>query len=180
MASIFSHAIVASGIGRALPKNVRNWKLIFFGVFCACIPDADVLSFTFGIPYESMFGHRGFFHSFFFNMLLALLIVFSWYKTDPKKILIAAYLFICGATHGLLDAMTTGGTGIAFFSPFDETRYFLPWRVIQVSPIGVGKFFSEWGVRVIKSELYWIILPTVLFVLMKIAAEKISNRQQKV
>ena len=26
---------------------------------CAVLPDADVLAFRFGIPYESVWGHRG-------------------------------------------------------------------------------------------------------------------------
>ena len=65
------------------------------------------------------------------------------------------------ASHGLLDAMTNGGLGIAFFAPFDDGRYFLPWRPIEVSPIGAGAFFSEWGLRVIKSELLWVWLPVV-------------------
>jgi hypothetical protein len=35
-------------------------------------------------------------------------------------------LFLATAGHGLLDAMTNGGLGLAFFSPFDNHRYFLP------------------------------------------------------
>lgn len=33
--------------------------------------------------------------------------------------------------------LTDGGLGVAFFSPFDNKRYFLPWRPIRVSPISV-------------------------------------------
>ena len=51
--------------------------------------------------------------------------------------------------------MTDGGLGIAFFSPFDPTRYFLPWRPILVSPIGAG-FFSQRGAAVLWSELLWV------------------------
>jgi inner membrane protein len=62
------------------------------------------------------------------------------------------------AAHDLLDAMTDGGLGIALFSPFDRTRYFLPWRPIRVAPIG-GGFFSEYGLRALASEARWIWLP---------------------
>jgi inner membrane protein len=55
--------------------------------------------------------------------------------------------------------MTDGGLGIAFFSPFDRTRYFLPWRPIRVSPIGVASFFSRWGLEVLASELVYVWLP---------------------
>ena len=62
------------------------------------------------------------------------------------------------------DAMTTGGLGVAFFSPFDNSRYFFPWRPIKVSPIGIGKFFTMRGIQVLKSELLWIGLPSIVFI----------------
>jgi hypothetical protein len=43
--------------------------------------------------------------------------------------------------------MTDGGLGAAFFAPFDNKRYFLPWRPIQVSPISVHRFFTPRGFR---------------------------------
>jgi len=52
------------------------------------------------------------------------------------------YFFLATASHGLLDALTDGGLGVAFFAPFDNHRYFLPWRPIHVSPIGAGRFFT--------------------------------------
>jgi inner membrane protein len=72
------------------------------------------------------------------------------------------YFLVATASHGLLDAMTDGGLGVAFFSPFDNHRYFLPWRPIHVSPIGVGRFFSERGLAVLQTELLWIWLPAAL------------------
>jgi inner membrane protein len=62
----------------------------------------------------------------------------------------------------LLDALTTGGKGVAFFAPFDNTRYFFPWQVIKVSPIGVKNFFSDRGVAVLLSELKWIGIPLLI------------------
>jgi inner membrane protein len=56
--------------------------------------------------------------------------------------------FLITASHGILDAFTNGGLGIALFSPFDNSRYFFPFRPIQVSPIGAG-FFSMRGLRVL-------------------------------
>lgn len=66
------------------------------------------------------------------------------------------YFFLATASHGFLDAMTNGGLGVAFFSPFNNVRYFLPWRPIRVSPIGVTRFFSHRGLEVVQSELLWI------------------------
>jgi inner membrane protein len=58
--------------------------------------------------------------------------------------------------------MTDGGLGVAFFSPFDNHRYFLPWTPIRVSPIGLGRFFSPRGLEVLQSELLWIWLPAAV------------------
>ena len=44
--------------------------------------------------------------------------------------------------------MTDGGLGVAFFAPCDEMRYFLPWRPVMVSPIGVVEFFTHYGARI--------------------------------
>ena len=76
------------------------------------------------------------------------------------------YLFLATASHGVLDAMTNGGLGVAFLSPFDNSRYFLPWRPIRVSPIGLGRFFGQRGYLVLQNELLWIWLPAGLFALL--------------
>jgi hypothetical protein len=53
------------------------------------------------------------------------------------------FFFLATASHGLLDAMTDGGLGVAFFSPFDKHRYFFPWTPIRVSPIGLTRLFQR-------------------------------------
>jgi inner membrane protein len=58
--------------------------------------------------------------------------------------------------------MTNGGLGVALYWPFSLKRIFLPFRPIQVSPIGVGSFFTEWGLRVIVSELIWVLIPAIV------------------
>jgi inner membrane protein len=59
--------------------------------------------------------------------------------------------------------MTNGGLGVALYWPFSAERIFLPFRPIQVSPIGVGRFFTEQGVAVIKSEFIWVLIPSFVF-----------------
>ena len=75
-------------------------------------------------------------------------------------------------SHGLLDAMTDGGLGIAFFSPFSNTRYFLPWRPIMVGPINVLHAFSAWGGKIALSELKWVGGPCAATVLAILAIRK--------
>jgi inner membrane protein len=66
------------------------------------------------------------------------------------------YLFAATASHGLLDAMTDGGSGVAFFSPFENSRYFFPFTPIRVAPIGITRFFTARGLEVLRSELLWV------------------------
>jgi inner membrane protein len=136
---------------------------------CAMLPDLDVIAFFFGIPYGDMFGHRGFTHSFFFAALVgAVAAAHVSHRPHPLhrshlSPLTPLFLWFAAltASHGILDAMTNGGRGIAFFAPFSDERYFFPWRPIQVSPIGVG-FFSARGVLVLASEAGWIWVPSAI------------------
>jgi len=61
-------------------------------------------------------------------------------------------IFFCVASHGLLDALTNGGRGIALLWPFTNARYFAPWRPIPVAPIGL-RFLSSRGLHVALVEL---------------------------
>jgi len=166
MASIFGHALASIAIGSSFTKAMRNLKFWLLGVFCAIFPDADVIGFKFGIKYASFFGHRGFTHSLVFALLFGFLIAFIFYNKKKNFLYYAAFFILATVSHSILDAITTGGLGVAFFSPFDNTRYFFSWRPIQVSPIGATKFFSSWGLRVLKSELIWIGLPSLGYILL--------------
>jgi len=170
MASVFGHAMASSAITSCFSITKKDAFLLFFvAIGCSIIPDADVLTFRFGIPYEHPFGHRGFTHSFFFAIILAFLFRWLFFFNTPRNSsrgwTIVLLLFLSTASHGILDAMTTGGRGIAFFAPFDNTRYFLPWRVIRVSPMSASRFFSEWGIRVLFSEAFWIGIPSILILI---------------
>jgi inner membrane protein len=179
--TIFTHAVVAGGAGhifgggKRLP--LRFWVL---SVVCSILPDSDVVSFSFGLPYSHFFGHRGFFHSILFASVLSVFVVcvfFRSYKLFSKTWWIyVSYFFVAGASHGVLDAFTDGGLGIALFSPFDSTRYFFPFRPLLVSPIGLKSFFSEWGAKVMITEVIYAWLPLlVLIIVVRIIRHKSSN-----
>src|ERR1700740_3283586 len=95
----------------------------YYGVaaLLSVAPDADVLAFRFGIPYGSRFGHRGFSHSLCCATLLSLLVATlgSSYFGVPWWLL-ASFAWVVVVVHSLLDALTDGGMGIAFFTPFDD------------------------------------------------------------
>ncbi len=186
MASAFSHAVASFAIGsitkisKQLSAKGFDWKFWLLGAFCAAIPDADAIGFKLGVPYDSFWGHRGFTHSFVFALLLALVVTFTFYNAEKPGTkrwwLLLLFFFLATASHPILDAMTTGGLGVAFFSPFDNTRYFFPFRPIKVSPISISRFFTQWGWRVIKSELVWVWLPSFFIIIIAQIIKKLSAR----
>ena len=170
MASAFAHALVALAMGKTIKNRELGWRELGLGAFCSVLPDFDVMGFYFGIQYGDLWGHRGMTHSILFAVLLAGGLVALWYRGRPATAMAGLYLyfFFCTLSHGVLDAMTDGGLGVAFFSPFDTTRYFFPLRPGLVSPIGISEFFSAYGVRVLANEVVWIWLPScALFVVLR-------------
>src|SRR5258705_2623659 len=141
--TIFSHAIVATAAGqwlspRANPPRLRSrgaesripnpGPFWFWTIVCAMLPDADVIGFSFGIQYGDMFGHRGFTHSLFFAALIGLVAADALTRSASKtnSLGVGGWQLGVGAlwawfaavtmSHGVLDAMTNGGRGIAFFA----------------------------------------------------------------
>lgn len=170
MASAFTHGFVGLAFARLYAPGRMPLKFWVASALCGILPDVDAVGYMFGVRYESLFGHRGFTHSFLCAFLVAVLVttlLFREISTASRAWWgMVVFFFVVTASHAVLDAMTTGGLGVAFFSPFDTTRYFLPWRPIRVSPIGVASFFSEWGVRVIVSEFLWVWLPLLVLLLL--------------
>jgi inner membrane protein len=166
--SVFSHAVAALSIGTCFYRPAVSKRIWVAGALCSIVPDLDVIGFRFGIHYGDFWGHRGFTHSLLFAALLAgSTVILGFQRAMPQlsRYVVWSYLFLATASHGLLDAMTDGGLGVAFFAPFDNRRYFLHWRPIQVSPIGVGRFFTDRGLSVLRSELLWIWIPALVLAL---------------
>jgi inner membrane protein len=163
MASVFGHAVVGFTLTKVIDKQNIKW-LMLAAIFSTILPDFDVVAFKLGIPYDHPLGHRGFSHSILFAIIWALILMFTLGK--KHKIIWFSVIFLSTLSHGFFDAMTSGGKGVGFFIPFDNNRFFFPFREIKVSPLGVEKFFSEWGLQVIFSEFKYIVIPCfiILFV----------------
>jgi inner membrane protein len=166
MASAFTHSFVALALGKASTAEKMPLRFWVLSVVCSLLPDADILGFYFGTGYGDMLGHRGFTHSLLFALIVGLITALLAFPSVPKFSKkwrsLVLYFFTVTASHGFLDAMTNGGYGIGFFMPVDNTRYFLPWRPLTVSPIGVHGFISRWGWDVIKGEFLWVWTPMLL------------------
>jgi inner membrane protein len=128
-------------------RSLAAWSAL------SMLPDIDVVGFSVGVRYADPWGHRGATHSFAFATVvgsIAGLVAARRFRVPPARTM----LFTCAvlASHPLLDALTDGGLGCALLWPFDLTRYFAPWRPIQVAPIGLD-FLTPYGAIVALSEL---------------------------
>ncbi|NBD19803.1 hypothetical protein GTZ97_03840 [Aquabacterium fontiphilum] len=160
MPSVFSHIAVPIATRIGIGKDLLPAKLLFLGLLLSILPDADVLLLRLGVPYESEFGHRGASHSLVFAFIAATICAFSYARAYSRTFFWPwLYLFICAASHPLLDTCTNAGHGAAILWPFSEQRVFAPLRPIEASPLSLRRFFGEPGLRVILSELLWVWLP---------------------
>lgn len=168
MASAFAHAAAGAAFWPLFRTTTTPRHVWAAGAVLAIIPDIDVIGFHYGVAYGDLLGHRGLTHSLLVAIVLGGLL--GWIMTrehgTPDRLRTMSYLALAMASHGILDAMTTGGLGVALFAPIDDGRYFFPWRPIAVSPIGVRPFFSERGLAVLLNEALWVGLPSLAIALL--------------
>lgn len=167
MASLFTHTV--SGLALAAPFVATGSprRLLALAPLAACVPDLDVAAFRFGIPYAHPLGHRGFSHSILFAALLAWALTHLCFKAEERRLRGPVFLtlFIAGASHGLLDALTDGGLGVGFFIPFWNERFFFPVRPLAVSPLRVRAFFTLRGWMILRTEMVWVWIPSGLLMI---------------
>lgn len=161
MPTLITHAIapVVARVGLG-SQRISN-RLLAVACCAAVAPDADVLAFLFGIPYGDPLGHRGLSHSITLALLVGFACSFAYKWLQSGRVL--AFLFVAAsmASHGLFDALTNGGLGVAFFWPFSDARYFFPNQPIEVSAIGLKYLFTERTLIVLKSEILWVWFPSL-------------------
>jgi inner membrane protein len=159
MPTVMSHAVVGLTLGTlgAFPRRRRAFWLA--SALLPVLPDLDVFGRAVGIAFYSPWGHRGASHSFAAAAVVGVVAALLLHRRlGARPAPLAVYFALITASHGVLDALTDGGPGVAFFAPFDGTRYFFPWRPVPVSPLA-SSFFGEWGWRVFRAELAMIWLP---------------------
>jgi inner membrane protein len=183
MPSIFTHVFIAGALGKTYTAEKMSARFWVLAAACSILPDIDIIGyFFFGIRYNSMFGHRGFFHSLPFALLVGVLVVMIAFPTiqrfSRKWWGLVAFFFLVTASHGILDSMTDKGMGVGFFIPFDNTRYFMPWRPIYASPMKIARFFSQAGIEVLTAEVLYIWVPTIVFLAGVFAYRKVRNNQR--
>lgn len=160
MASPLTHAVVAVTIAAVHDLQLRAARTWLVAIACAIAPDIDALGFWLGVPYESFWGHRGFTHSMAFAVLLSGICA-GWisHSAAMSRMRLWSVYVMATLSHGVLDAMTDGGLGVAFFSPLDQTRYFFPFRPIHVSSMSLTDVLGPHGLQVLANECLWVWIP---------------------
>lgn len=180
MPTVMTHPAVAIGLLPWFRGQLSRPAVLAAGMALTMAPDLDVIGFALGIPYGHLLGHRGLSHSLPFA--LAFGAVAAWlfgrlWRTDFR--ILWLYFFLCLASHGLLDALTGGGLGIAFLAPFTNERYFFDFRPIRVSAIGVGDFRTGRWSSVLLSELRWVWLPAAGIAATGLLAARLSRGRKQ-
>jgi inner membrane protein len=180
MPTILSHPAVPLAIGVGLGTRAIPPRLLAAGVVASILPDIDVAGFDFGVPYHAVLGHRGLTHSPAFAAIVALFGAALAQTFAASRLKTFWFLFAVTASHGLLDAFTNGGLGIAFLWPWSNERFFAPAQLIEVSPIGLSRFVSERGITVLYSELQWVWLPCALLgVVLAFARRRVETHARR-
>ncbi len=171
MATAVTHFVVGTCVAlpfcraRSFDGTVRPWGFVLVSGVVAAVPDVDV-AFMRVIPYENFFGHRGFFHSPFFLILLCAALagmvrVVARSATTRAALLLTLVWSVAGISHSVLDALTNGGLGVMMFFPFSTERFFFGWRPIAVAPIGISRALPGL-LRVFPSEFPFCVAAVVL------------------
>lgn len=165
MPSVISHIAVPLAIKLGFRTNLISGRLLLLAVCCSMLPDLDVIGFKLGVPYSSQWGHRGFTHSIGFALMLGFVAALFNQQLKSRGWIIFCMISVVTFSHALLDSATNGGLGCALFWPFLDTRYFLPWTPIVVSPLSLSRFFTSSGLAVLASEFVWVWLPAAILAL---------------
>lgn len=161
MPTLFGHALLPIAAGAGLGRTRISGRLVAWCVFASMLPDLDVLGFKFGIAYGDAWGHRGATHSIGFALLVGMLSLALARPLNASRSTAWMAGTLACLSHGILDMFTNGGLGVALAWPLSNQRFFFPWRIIEVSPIG-ARFFSERALPVLLSEVLYVGIPCVI------------------
>jgi len=164
MPSLFGHAVAGLALtsafhGDRLPR--RTWAL---AATCAMAPDLDWFVSLLNLHRGHVLNHRGAAHSLFGAVVIAALVFLAAYRRDQRRPVVWLCLTLAALSHGLLDACTSGGVGVALFMPFSETRWACLWQPGWVAPLPLGREHVYTFLDSLWNEAAWIGLPALVVV----------------
>lgn len=162
MSSLFGHALAGLAVSSACSKGRPERRLWVTAMACAVAPDLDWFSAFLPLREGTSLAHRGITHSLIATLLITLAALLLAFRSRLREPRLWACLFSATLSHSLLDALTFGGTGVAFLLPFSETRFVGVWQPLFVSPIPLSGNLFEWLLFSLSTECLWIGLPALM------------------
>jgi len=164
--SFLGHALAGYAISSAFHRGRPGRGDAALTVVCAVAPDLDWFT-GFLDPLDRLgLSHRGLLHSLpaaaFITALAMVLARRDRLREGKAWACLGAAVF----SHGLLDAFTFGGTGVAFLEPFTNVHFVSAWQPIFVSPIPLSGRLTDWLFFSLGTELVWIGIPAFLAILL--------------
>lgn len=131
------HVAVGLAAGRLQAGDGPRVRTTLVMTALATFPDLDVLGWFAGVGHHSAWAHRGALHSLLVAALAAA--VASPLLARPRGAWPGFLLgFAAAASHGLLDTVTHGGSGVMLLWPFTPARFLAPWHPLPAAPIGLA------------------------------------------
>lgn len=162
MSSLLGHTMAGITLAAAFTKGRpprRTWAL---AIACAVAPDLDWFTGFLRFADHSSLSHRGLSHSLLAALLIAAMAMLIGFRDQLRSPRPWACMLSAAFSHGLLDACTFGGTGVALLLPFSKARFVCVWQPIFVSPIPLSSKLLDWLLFSLGTELVWIGLPALL------------------
>lgn len=166
MPSLFTHPAVPLATAAIAGRRLIPRPLLAVGIAFSLLPDLDGIAFLFQTPWDSPLSHRGLTHSFAFAFICAALATLFAQRLKADRLRVLAFLAICMASHGILDAFTHRGGGVALLWPLDHSKFAFGFHPILTVPIQPKRLFSAESVAVLQSELLWVWLPLTALVVL--------------
>jgi inner membrane protein len=165
MPSFFGHALAGYAIGSAFHRGRPGRRMALLSVACATAPDLDWFTGFLDPGDRFGLGHRGLLHSLLAAGILTILAMTLANRDQARRL--RPWLCLGAATfsHGMLDAITFGGTGVAFLEPFSSTHFVAAWQPIFVAPIPLSGHLAQWLAFSLGTEALWIGLPALALIL---------------
>ena len=168
MPSIFAHAVAGAALANAAfsPRRVPR-RVWITAAFVAALPDIDAIGRPFGnLSFEALFGgHRGLTHSVMFALAFSAIVTWGFFRRPQWTALqrrLWATFALAIVSHGVLDALSTIGSGVAFWAPFSWTHYEFAWQ--PLGELGPGSRGPDRVLDMVANEFVWVGLPSLMVV----------------
>jgi inner membrane protein len=135
----------------------------------ATFPDVDILARRLGALRDSAWLHRGASHSLLVAAVAGIAAAVIMGGLGRSRWRMAVTGVLVAASHGILDAFTSGGAGIMLLWPLTEARFLAPWDftprwdVLPAAPM-LLHVLSPRGVGVLAREAV-VFSPLILYAL---------------